>query len=230
MLNSGGPNSSLERSSLVVVLRSVGRLCNVGFYISLASAQNSLLEKRPSLPFHSREALGVLTRRAVIVGGTPRAKTRCYRRLAEVQLSEPGPCLEQARRGSVVSIDGNQQLSFYQAKRDSRRPRQPSGRARVKPAKRLRFVIRSMPHRGCITIYGWKSTACSSRGPSPRGHLSIHVIAGWQWKSRTALDYGDFEGIIPQGEYGGGTVMLWDRGFWRPMMAAIRNAHFARAI
>ena len=30
------------------------------------------------------------------------------------------------------------------------------------------------------------------------------------------LDYGDFEGSIPQGEYGGGTVMLWDRGFWTP--------------
>ncbi len=30
------------------------------------------------------------------------------------------------------------------------------------------------------------------------------------------LDYGDFEGTIPKGEYGGGTVMLWDRGFWSP--------------
>ena len=30
------------------------------------------------------------------------------------------------------------------------------------------------------------------------------------------IDYGDFEGIIPKGEYGGGTVMIWDRGFWRP--------------
>jgi bifunctional non-homologous end joining protein LigD len=30
------------------------------------------------------------------------------------------------------------------------------------------------------------------------------------------LDYGDFEGTIPQGEYGGGTVMLWDRGYWAP--------------
>jgi bifunctional non-homologous end joining protein LigD len=30
------------------------------------------------------------------------------------------------------------------------------------------------------------------------------------------LDYGDFEGTIPKGEYGGGTVMLWDRGFWIP--------------
>ncbi len=30
------------------------------------------------------------------------------------------------------------------------------------------------------------------------------------------LEYGDFEGTIPQGEYGGGTVLLWDRGTWKP--------------
>src|SRR6187402_3713824 len=30
------------------------------------------------------------------------------------------------------------------------------------------------------------------------------------------LDYGDFEGTIPKGQYGGGTVQMWDRGFWAP--------------
>ena len=30
------------------------------------------------------------------------------------------------------------------------------------------------------------------------------------------VDYGSFEGVIPQGEYGGGTVMLWDKGTWEP--------------
>ncbi|MGB6429365.1 MAG: DNA polymerase ligase N-terminal domain-containing protein [Candidatus Acidiferrales bacterium] len=30
------------------------------------------------------------------------------------------------------------------------------------------------------------------------------------------IDYANFEGVIPAGEYGGGTVMLWDRGTWEP--------------
>jgi bifunctional non-homologous end joining protein LigD len=46
------------------------------------------------------------------------------------------------------------------------------------------------------------------------------------------LDYGKFEGTIPEGEYGGGTVMLWDRGTWEPLdpdpRAALRKGrlHF----
>lgn len=39
------------------------------------------------------------------------------------------------------------------------------------------------------------------------------------------LDYGSFEGIIPKGEYGGGTVMLWDKGIWHPLDANPTKAY-----
>jgi bifunctional non-homologous end joining protein LigD len=38
------------------------------------------------------------------------------------------------------------------------------------------------------------------------------------------LEYGGFEGVIPEGEYGGGTVMLWDRGAWTPEDPDVEDA------
>src|SRR5437762_535060 len=38
------------------------------------------------------------------------------------------------------------------------------------------------------------------------------------------VDYGGFEGIIPEGQYGGGTVMLWDRGTWTPEVPDVDTA------
>jgi bifunctional non-homologous end joining protein LigD len=52
-----------------------------------------------------------------------------------------------------------------------------------------------------------------TRGPSlvaGEKRLAVHV-------EDHPLDYGDFEGTIPKGEYGGGTVIVWDRGRWAPV-------------
>src|SRR5262245_26398768 len=42
------------------------------------------------------------------------------------------------------------------------------------------------------------------------------------------IEYGSFEGVIPKGQYGGGTVMLWDRGTWTPARDARKDLARAR--
>ena len=108
-------------------------------------------------------------------------------------------------------------LSRYRSKRDFTQTAEPSGRQKVDKSPELRFVIQ----KHAATRLHWdlrlelggvfKSWAVT-RGPSldPKDkRLAVEV-------EDHPLDYGDFEGTIPKGQYGGGTVQLWDRGFWRP--------------
>jgi bifunctional non-homologous end joining protein LigD len=106
-------------------------------------------------------------------------------------------------------------LSTYRKKRDFEKTAEPSGETPVKLSKRRRFVIQK--HAATRLHYDlrlefdgvFKSWAVT-RGPSLDPHdkrLAVEV-------EDHPLDYGDFEGTIPKGEYGGGTVQLWDRGYW----------------
>ena len=106
-------------------------------------------------------------------------------------------------------------LSTYRKKRDFEKTAEPSGEVAVAPSKRRRFVIQK--HDATRLHYDlrlefdgvFKSWAVT-RGPSLDPHdkrLAVEV-------EDHPLDYGDFEGTIPKDQYGGGTVQLWDRGYW----------------
>src|SRR5262245_37866502 len=106
-------------------------------------------------------------------------------------------------------------LSPYRQKRDFTKTSEPSGRGEVAPAEYPRFVVQkhaaSRLHFDLrLELAGVFKSWAVTRGPSldPKDRrLAVET-------EDHPLDYGDFEGTIPQGEYGGGTVMLWDRGFW----------------
>ncbi|WP_292041339.1 MULTISPECIES: DNA ligase D [unclassified Brevundimonas] len=112
----------------------------------------------------------------------------------------------------------NPRLSTYQKMRDFSKTQEPSGiGAEIAPSDQLRFVIHkhdaSRLHFDLRLEWGgtflsWAVPKGPSLDPADK-RLAMAV-------EDHPLDYGDFEGTIPKGLYGGGTVMIWDRGLWIP--------------
>jgi bifunctional non-homologous end joining protein LigD len=123
-----------------------------------------------------------------------------------------------AKKDPAKQVD--KQLARYRSMRDFALTAEPSGSLGDKPkaaAEALPFVIQKhaatrLHYDFRLGLHGVLKSWAVTKGPSyytGDKRLAVQV-------EDHPMDYGGFEGTIPKGQYGGGTVMLWDEGSWEP--------------
>lgn len=170
------------------------------------------------------------TKKAAEKSGTPPTKVASRKSAKEIpKVADTGTVANPENASDLV----DEQLAKYRSMRDFGVTEEPSGAgeeasqqaaARTSPARArtaggLPFVIQkhAASHLHYDFRLGWNGVLKSwavAKGPSfypGDRRLAVQV-------EDHPMEYGGFEGVIPKGQYGGGTVMVWDQGTWWPQL------------
>ena len=143
--------------------------------------------------------------------------------MAATRKSAAKPVAKPRKVSHVSASDAiDQQLERYRDMRDFHITAEPSGTvvaSKTGSTQKLQLPFVIQKHAASHLHYdfrlGWNGVLKSwavAKGPS---YLTADKRLAVQVEDHP-MEYGGFEGIIPQGQYGGGTVMLWDQGVWNP--------------
>jgi bifunctional non-homologous end joining protein LigD len=133
--------------------------------------------------------------------------------------------MKKKRAAQASNLSQFGKLAEYNRKRRFDVTPEPAGKLATGKKKRLEFVIQK--HRASRLHYDFRleHDGVMLSWAVPKGPSLDPANKRFAMQTEDhPIEYNRFEGVIPEGEYGGGTVMIWDRGTWEPEVEDVERA------